>query len=85
MKLFLPLYRYAGQGVTEYIIVVVLIAIGTLGVYQAWGGTLVSPAYAASGTASAAACSPARNTVVAQGPAASRAGNYRKPLKNFQN
>jgi Flp pilus assembly pilin Flp len=74
-----PLHRQSGQGMTEYIIVVALVAVAAIGVYSFFGQTLRSQtagiALELSGQNADAAISEARSSAsAAQGAASQRKG-----------
>ncbi len=74
-----------GQGMTEYIIIVALIAIAAIAVYTAFGGVIrgqtgVMAAELAGGDPSAS-----RTATTAAGTAATTAGAASKTLTNFEN
>ena len=75
-----------GQGMTEYIIIVALIAIAAIGVYQAFGGVVRGQtAVAAQTLAGGGNASDARNYTNQASDIAGSEGSSTKGLKNFQN
>jgi|SRR5579871_6598190 len=77
--------KQAGQGMTEYIIIVALIAIGAIGVYSAFGRTVqsqmaaVSNGLAGQGTAATTEVTQAGT----EATAASTAANQKLGLDNY--
>ncbi len=74
-----------GQGMTEYIIIVALIAIAAIAVYTAFGGVVrgqtgVMAAELAGGDPAAS-----RGTTTTSGAAAATAGSASKNLTNYEN
>ena len=76
--------RQLGQGMTEYIIIVALIAVAAIGVYQAFGSIVRGQTAAAASTLAGNATG-ARATVDAQSTKADNEGKKVKTLKTFEN
>jgi len=76
--------RQLGQGMTEYIIIVSLIAVAAIGVYQAFGTVVKGQTAAAVATLAGGNAGGARNNVDAQVNVADTQGRSNKTLKNFE-
>lgn len=72
-----------GQGMTEYIIIVALIAVAAIGVYQAFGDIIRGQTSVAASTLSGSNSGGARNLVTA-GQKASDERAKTKSLQNFE-
>lgn len=79
----LNLRRQLGQGMTEYIIIVALIAVAAIGVYQAFGDIIRGQTSVAASTLSGSNSGDAR-TLVATGQQNSNDRAKTKNLKNFE-
>jgi type IV pilus assembly protein PilA len=75
--------KMRGQGMTEYIIIVALIAIGAIAVYTAFGDVVRGQTSKAATALAGADSGTADATVTAAGTAANTAGNART-LANFK-
>jgi type IV pilus assembly protein PilA len=78
------LSRQLGQGMTEYIIIVALIAIAAIGVYQAFGGVVRGQTAAAAQTLAGGSAAGVRTTVTTAGTTAQNEGSKTKDLKSFE-
>jgi type IV pilus assembly protein PilA len=74
--------KMRGQGMTEYIIIVALIAIGAIAVYSAFGDVVRGQTSRAATALAGADSTTGDTTVTAAGTAANAAGNVRT-LENF--
>lgn len=75
--------RQLGQGMTEYIIIVALIAVAAIGVYQAFGDILRGQTSVAASTLAGDNSGGAR-ALVTSGQAASNTAATAKTLKTFE-
>ncbi|MFZ6816065.1 hypothetical protein ACO0K3_16465 [Undibacterium sp. Rencai35W] len=75
--------RQLGQGMTEYIIIVALIAIAAIGVYQAFGGVIRGQTSVAASTLAGGASTQARTLVTTETTNANNAAKA-KTLKDFE-
>jgi len=75
--------KQLGQGMTEYIIIVALIAVGAIGVYQAFGDVVRGQTSVAASTLAGQASGGARGVVTAGGNKSNSTGVTRD-LKNFE-
>ncbi len=73
-----------GQGMTEYIIIVALIAIAAIGVYTAFGDIVRGQTSAAASSLAGAEAGGARNTVTAAQAESNNEGMRRKTLSDFE-
>jgi len=73
-----------GQGMTEYIIIVALIAIAAIGVYTAFGDIVRGQTSAAASSLAGAEAGGARNTVQAAQAESNNEGMRRKTLSDFE-
>lgn len=73
-----------GQGMTEYIIIVALIAIGAIGVYQAFGTIVRGQTSVAASTLAGAASGGARGAVTTGQTASNTEGSKTKKLADFE-
>jgi type IV pilus assembly protein PilA len=76
--------KQLGQGMTEYIIIVALIAIAAIGVYQAFGSIVRGQTAAAAATLAGGASSGARSAVSTATSTANTEGTSVKTLKDFE-
>ncbi|AMP00723.1 hypothetical protein CAter282_2889 [Collimonas arenae] len=83
MHKFQFIRRQKGQGMTEYIIIVALIAIAAIGVYQAFGDVVRGQTSTAATTLAGATGTKGRTTTDAGGKAADAAGKSKK-LSDFE-
>ena len=74
-----------GQGMTEYIIIVALIAIAAIAVYQLFGRTVRSQTAAIAQELAGEDGSPARTNAATAAGAAVRQGNRTRGLNEFTN
>lgn len=83
MKLIKPRRNQLGQAMTEYIIIVALVAIGAVGVYQAFGTIVRGQTSKAAATLSGGASGGAAAAVTAAQTKANTEGKD-KSLKDFE-
>lgn len=76
--------RQGGQGMTEYIIIVALIAVAAIGVYQAFGDIVRGQTSVAASTLSGQDSKGAQKTVDDGGKASNDRGQGKKDLTNFE-
>lgn len=76
--------RQLGQGMTEYIIIVALIAVAAIGVYQAFGDIVRGQTSVAASTLAGADSGGARSRVTTAQTAANNNGKDAKTLTNFE-
>ncbi|MEZ5499780.1 MAG: hypothetical protein R3E77_10175 [Steroidobacteraceae bacterium] len=79
-----PNYRQCGQGMTEYIIIVALIAIAAIGVYSAFGDIVRGQTSVAASSLAGAASGGARNNVTQAQNASNAEGMSQKRLNDFE-
>lgn len=84
MKTFTSRCRQLGQGMTEYIIIVALIAIAAIAVYTAFGGVIRGQTAVAAATLAGNESTGARTRTTAAGDEAHKQGEKKKTLKDFQ-
>jgi Flp pilus assembly pilin Flp len=79
--------RQAGQGMTEYIIIVALIAIAAIGVYSAFGRTLKVEVAAITNSVAGnnGAATAAEGNATAEAGKATTAANTEEGMSNFAN
>lgn len=77
--------RQKGQGMTEYIVIVALIAVAAIGVYQLFGGTVRSQTAGIAQEVAGASSQTSTDTAVNRGLAAETEGQAVKSLSNFNN
>jgi Flp pilus assembly pilin Flp len=78
------LKKQLGQGMTEYIIIVALIAIGAVGVYTAFGDIVRGQTSVAASTLTGSASGGARKLVQDGQKASDERGKAKKDLSNFE-
>jgi len=76
--------RQLGQGMTEYIIIVALIAIAAIGVYQAFGSIVKGQTSVAASTLAGDASGGARSAVTAAQAKSNSNGSSTSTLKDFE-
>lgn len=76
--------RQLGQGMTEYIIIVALIAVAAIGVYQAFGDVVRSQTSVAASTLAGQDSAGGRDRVTQSGTAANNRGQGKKDLTDFE-
>jgi Flp pilus assembly pilin Flp len=76
--------RERGQGMTEYIIIVALIAVAAIGVYTAFGDIVRGQTSAAASSLAGAEAGGARNTVTSAQADSNAEGMRRKTLSDFE-
>ncbi len=76
--------RQLGQGMTEYIIIVALIAIAAIGVYKAFGGVVRGQTAAAAQALAGGSAAGVRTATTAEGTNAQNQGTKAKDLKSFE-
>lgn len=76
--------RQLGQGMTEYIIIVALIAVAAIGVYQAFGGIVRGQTSAAASSLAGYASTGAKSAVTAAQGVSNTEGTAKKTLKDFE-
>lgn len=84
MSKFIQLRRQLGQGMTEYIIIVALIAVAAIGVYQAFGDIIRGQTSVAASTLAGADSGGARKAVDTAQKASNNNGKDAKTLTNFE-
>lgn len=84
MKTMQRLKSQLGQGMTEYIIIVALIAIAAIGVYQAFGSVVKGQTSVAASTLGGDASGGARSSVTTATGKANTEGQKVKTLKDFE-
>lgn len=84
MKPFNLRRRQSGQGMTEYIIIVALIAVAAIGVYQAFGDIVRSQTSVAASTLAGQDSKGARDNVKTAGTASNDRGQGKKTLEDFE-
>lgn len=73
-----------GQGMTEYIIIVALIAVAAIGVFRYFGNTARSQVGVAAAELGGQNSSSARSTATSNGTKAATEGSTNKTLNNFE-
>jgi type IV pilus assembly protein PilA len=76
--------RQLGQGMTEYIIIVALIAIAAIGVYKAFGNIVRGQTSVAASSLAGQGAGGGRGTVNTEGQTANTEGQTKKTLTNFE-
>lgn len=76
--------KIRGQGMTEYIIIVALIAIAAIGVYSAFGNVIKGQTGAMAAELGGADGSQAANLATTQGTGAAARGSSKHDLATFQ-
>ena len=76
--------RQLGQGMTEYIIIVALIAVAAIGVYKAFGNIVRGQTSVAASTLAGQASGGARSAVTTAGTDSNNEGKDKKDLTNFE-
>jgi type IV pilus assembly protein PilA len=76
--------RQFGQGMTEYIIIVALIAVAAIGVYKAFGNIVRGQTSVAASTLAGQSSGGGRSTVTAEGTTANNEGQKKTDLTNFE-
>lgn len=76
--------RQLGQGMTEYIIIVALIAIAAIGVYKAFGNIVRGQTSVAASTLAGQSSGGARSTVTDEGTTSNNEGQKKTDLTNFE-
>lgn len=76
--------RQAGQGMTEYIIIVALIAVAAIGVYKAFGNIVRGQTSVAASTLAGQDSGGARSAVNQGGQDSNNEGKDKKDLTNFE-
>ncbi|MBC3878395.1 MULTISPECIES: hypothetical protein [unclassified Undibacterium] len=84
MNTFTSRRRQLGQGMTEYIIIVALIAIAAIGVYKAFGGVIRGQTAVAAATLAGNASGGSRSATTDAGSKATEQGSKEKNLKEFE-
>lgn len=77
-------YLQQGQGMTEYVIIVALIAIAAIGIYQAFGDVVRGQTSVAASTLAGQESNGARTLVNKSGQDANNKGKAAKTLKDFE-
>jgi type IV pilus assembly protein PilA len=77
--------RQLGQGMTEYIIIVALIAVAAIGVYQAFGDIIRGQTSVAASTLAGADSGGARKLVTDGQKNSNNRGKQTKALNDFEN
>lgn len=76
--------RQLGQGMTEYIIIVALIAVAAIGVYKAFGNIVRGQTSVAASTLAGQDSGGARKAVNEGGKTSNNEGKDKKDLTNFE-
>jgi type IV pilus assembly protein PilA len=84
MKRFALRRRQCGQGMTEYIIIVALIAIAAIGVYKAFGSVVRGQTSVAASTLAGQDSGGARSASDKAGNEANTQGTKKRDLSNFE-
>jgi type IV pilus assembly protein PilA len=84
MNQFSTRARQLGQGMTEYIIIVALIAVAAIGVYQAFGDVIRNQTSVAASTIAGADSKGARDKVATSATNANNRAASTKGLDNFE-
>jgi type IV pilus assembly protein PilA len=84
MKHLQKFNRQLGQGMTEYIIIVALIAIAAIGVYQAFGTVVKGQTATAAATLAGGKSAGARSATTTAISTADAEGKKLKTLKDFE-
>ncbi len=84
MRNFQLCFSQRGQGMTEYIIIVALIAIAAIGVYKAFGTVVKGQTATAAATLAGGASGGARGATTTATTTANNEGQKVKDLKNFE-
>lgn len=77
-------HRTRGQGMTEYIVIVALIAVAAIGIYTAFGDIVRGQTAVAAATLAGGNSGGARNNVNDAHSRANSEGQTRKTLKDFE-
>ncbi len=78
------LHRQLGQGMTEYIIIVALIAVAAIGVYQAFGKVVRGTTSVAASSLSGDSTNKGRTAATAGANAGGEAADKNKTMKDFE-
>jgi Flp pilus assembly pilin Flp len=76
--------RQSGQGMTEYIIIVALIAIAAIGVYKAFGNIVRGQTSVAASTLAGQSSGGGRDTVTQAGQDSNNEGQAKRDLTDFE-
>lgn len=76
--------RHSGQGMTEYIIIVALIAVAAIGIYTAFGDIVRGQTSVAASALAGGNSGGARNNIDSAHERSNAEGQKRKTLKDFE-
>lgn len=77
--------RQKGQGMTEYIVIVALIAVAAIGVYQLFGGTVRNQTAGIAQEVAGSSATASNTTAVQRAQNAENDANTTKSLNSFNN